>query len=65
MNNGAAQVGSHGYECVDGLDASLGMLGQVTKHNYLFILIFILKVYSILVSGEEANNLPGLYCGHG
>ena len=61
MNNGAAQVGSHGYECVDGLDASLGMLGQVTKHNYLFIL----KVYSILVSGEEANNLPGLYCGHG
>ena len=54
-------MGSHGYECVDGLDASLGMLGQVTKHNYLFIL----KVYSILVSGEEANNLPGLYCGHG
>ena len=22
-------MGAHGYECVDGLDASLGMLGQV------------------------------------
>ena len=25
------QVGAHGYECVDGLDASLGMLGQVIQ----------------------------------
>ena len=28
-----AQVASHGYECVDGLDASLGMLGQAITMN--------------------------------
>merc|ERR1711963_682884 len=28
-----AEVGSHGYECVDGLDASLGMLGQSRKQT--------------------------------
>merc|ERR1711971_561571 len=28
-----AEVGAHGYECVDGLDASLGMLGQARKQT--------------------------------
>ena len=38
-------MGAHGYECVDGLDASLGMLGQVKKDNEI---IFSLKfpIYS-------------------
>ena len=33
-----SQVGAHGYECVDGLDASLGMLGQVIQSTAKFSL---------------------------
>jgi len=49
-----AEVGKHGYELVDGLDSSLGMLGQARKQNIYrdYILAMVEELGSIPINDE-------------
>ena len=50
----SCQVGKHGYELVDGLDSSLGMLGQARKQNIYrdYILAMVEELGSIPINDE-------------